>query len=374
MKLCKKPIGIKMIKDIRELLKKVSNPKTHKDIVAEGAVIDIIEKDEKIFLELAVGNDRKLQLAIEAQIRTVFAKNDIDASSVKFNFGGAEPSPAPATAPTSSGANPDPAANKKDNIDGVKNIITIASGKGGVGKSTVSINLAVTLAKKGFKVGLIDADIYGPSIGKMAGLNGKQDMQVVDNKIIPIEKFGLKIMSFGFLIEDGQPVVWRGPMLGKALEQFLFDIEWGELDYLIIDMPPGTGDIQLSLAQLIKTNGSIIVTTPQSVSAIDAQRAIAMFEQVQVPILGVIENMHEFVCPHCSTSTKIFGEGGGASLAKNNKSQVLGNIPLTVALLQSGEKGKPALYEPSDEKDTSYLAAATAYNKIADLLVAKLKK
>lgn len=231
-------------------------------------------------------------------------------------------------------------------------MIAIASGKGGVGKSTVAVNTAYTLARKGYKVGLLDADIYGPSIGKMLGISGPLELEIVnENKLIPFEKYGIKIMSFSFLIEDDKAIIWRGPMLGKALEQFFFDIQWGKLDFLIIDLPPGTGDVQLSLAQLVQVDGAVIVSTPQKVALLDAGRAINMFESVNIPVLGVIENMSEFVCPHCGGVSHIFSQGGGKSLATDNHLKILGEVPLTPALMESGDKGIPLTIENYEQEN-----------------------
>lgn len=253
-----------------------------------------------------------------------------------------------------------------------KYIFAVASGKGGVGKSTVAVNCAYTLARKGYKVGLLDADIYGPSLGKMVGLNGPVELEIVgENKIIPIERNGVKLMSFSFLIEEDKAVIWRGPMLGKALEQFLFDIEWGELDFLIVDLPPGTGDIQLSLAQLVEVDGAVIVSTPQKVALIDAGRAINMFEEVDIPILGVVENMSEFVCPHCGEKSYIFSHGGGKELAASNQSIILGEVPITPALMDSGEQGLPLTAEGYENKypdahKESLESVRAAYNSIVE--------
>lgn len=245
-----------------------------------------------------------------------------------------------------------------------KYIFAVASGKGGVGKSTVAVNTAFTLARKGYKVGLLDADIYGPSLGKMLGFDGPLELEIVaGNKIIPVERFGVKLMSFSFLLEENKAVVWRGPMLGKALEQFLFDIEWGELDYLVVDLPPGTGDVQLSLAQLVDVNGSVIVTTPQKMSLIDAGRAINMFESVNIPILGVVENMSEFVCPHCGGISHIFSQGGGKELAVSNASKILGEVPLVPTLMQAAENGLPMVideYKKQLSRENSSDAKTTA--------------
>ena len=202
----------------------------------------------------------------------------------------------------------------------------------------------------------------------MFGINGRAQLQTDENRIYPIERYGIKLISFSFLLEEDQPVVWRGPMLGKALEQFLFDIEWGELDYLLIDLPPGTGDVQLSLAQLVNVNGAVIVTTPQSVALLDAKKAVGMFNQVQIPIVGVIENMSEFVCPHCNKPTAIFSSGGGKEMSEKNSVKFLGGIPLTIDIMQSGESGEPVVHKDKDG------VVAKAYADIVTNLEQELAK
>ncbi len=219
------------------------------------------------------------------------------------------------------------------------NIIAVSSGKGGVGKSTVAANLAVALAQQGARVGLMDADIYGPNIPRMMGINAAPP--VANEKIIPLQAHGVKIMSLGFMIERDQPAIWRGPIIMKIISQFLRDVQWGELDYFLVDMPPGTGDAQLSLVQATMVHGAIIVTTPQEVAAGDALRGAKMFERVAVPVIGVVENMSYFVCPHCEQRHFIFGEGGGKRLSEELGVPVLGEIPFFPGVLQGGDRGEP---------------------------------
>jgi ATP-binding protein involved in chromosome partitioning len=236
-------------------------------------------------------------------------------------------------------------------------IIAVSSGKGGVGKSTVAVNLAAALAHRGARVGIMDADIYGPDIPRMLGVNTPP--QVVDERIIPLEAHGMKIMSLGFLIERDQPAIWRGPIVMKIVTQFLRDVNWGQLDYLVVDMPPGTGDAQLSLVQATQVRGAVIVTTPQDVATGDALRGAKMFMRVGVPVLGVVENMSWFACPHCGKPTALFGSGGGQKLADELELPLLGQIPLYPRVMEGGDSGNPiVIAEPES-------AAARALDTVA---------
>ncbi len=227
-------------------------------------------------------------------------------------------------------------------LPGVKNVIAVASGKGGVGKSTVSVNLAVALAQAGASVGLLDADITGPNIPMMMGIEG-QPKATDNNKIGPLERHGVKTISIQFFVPEGQPIVWRGPLVGGAIQQFLRDVEWGELDYLVIDLPPGTSDAQLTLAQAVPISGAVLVTTPQEVALSDVAKALAMFKRMSVPILGLVENMTAFACPHCGELTEIFGRGGGERFAADHGLDYLGGVPLDVTVRQGGDVGVPAV-------------------------------
>ncbi len=235
-------------------------------------------------------------------------------------------------------------------IPTVKHCVIVGSGKGGVGKSTVASNLAVALAKQGLRVGLMDADIYGPSIGMMFGITeGPEGTD--DNKIHPIEKFGLKLMSMAFLVDPDRPIIWRGPMLNKALQQFLGDVLWGDLDVLMIDLPPGTGDIQISLIQnvdLPSSGGALVVSTPQDVAFLDAKKAIGMFKAVKSPILGVVENMSSFLCPSCGAETQIFGHGGVKAAAAAMHLPFLGEVPIDLAIREGGDNGTPVVVSHPD--------------------------
>ncbi|MBA3644594.1 MAG: Mrp/NBP35 family ATP-binding protein [Gemmatimonadaceae bacterium] len=225
-------------------------------------------------------------------------------------------------------------------------IIAVSSGKGGVGKSTVSVNIAVALARQGARVGLMDGDIYGPNIPRMMGVS--ESPPVRGEKIVPLEAHGVKLISLGLLIDRDQPAIWRGPIIMKIVNQFLRDVDWGQLDYFIVDLPPGTGDAQLSLVQATLVEGALIVTTPQDVSTGDALRGAKMFERVNVPVLGIIENMSYFVCPHCDDRTSLFGEGGGQRLADELGVQLLGQIPLYQPVMSGGDKGAPIVITEPD--------------------------
>ena len=241
--------------------------------------------------------------------------------------------------------------------------VAVASGKGGVGKSTVAANLALALAKLGHRVGLMDSDIYGPSQQMMMGIDEKPFINP-ENQIVPIERYGVKVMSLGFLMDVDQPVIWRGPMVMKAVEQFLQDVAWGHLDFLLIDLPPGTGDAQLTLTQKIHLSGAVIVTTPQDVSLIDARKGLAMFQKVNVPVLGIIENMSYFICPSCGHREEIFKHGGGEKTAKQLRVPFLGEIPLDPKVAIGGDSGRPIVAgEPSSSVTASYMGIAEAIQR-----------
>jgi ATP-binding protein involved in chromosome partitioning len=227
----------------------------------------------------------------------------------------------------------------KQPIPGVKNLIAIGSGKGGVGKTTVSVNLSIALAKLGYRVGLMDADVYGPNVPLMTGIRATP--RAIGERIQPLEKFGLKLMSMGFLNPGDKPLVWRGPMLHSVIQQFLRGVDWGDLSYLIIDLPPGTGDVQLSLIQSAPLTGSVVVTTPSDVSLEDARKAVNMFDQVRVPILGIVENMSYLVCPHCNERIDVFSSGGGRRTAEMMKVHFLGEVPMAPDVRIGGDTGKP---------------------------------
>ncbi len=233
-----------------------------------------------------------------------------------------------------------------DLVPGVSHVIAVGSGKGGVGKSTVASNLALALARAGARVGLMDADVYGPNLPLMLGVTATPQSE--NGKIVPVPAHGIRLISMGFFLKEDEPVIWRGPMLHGVMKQFLGDVDWGTLDYLVIDLPPGTGDVQLTLSQVIPLSGAVIVTTPQDVALLDARKAIAMFKKVNVPILGIIENMSGFVCPHCNERTEVFGSGGGQKTAERLGVPLFGSIPLDPKLMRASDSGQPLLVTAPD--------------------------
>lgn len=317
---------------ILEALKQVQDPDLHKDIVSLGFVQDmVIDKDSVSF---------KVVLTTPAcPVKDLLKQQCIEAVS---RLDGVKKVNVEMTAQVTNKR-----ANDGHLLEGVKNVIAVASGKGGVGKSTVATNLAVSLGMLGARVGLLDADIYGPSIPLMMGVH--QNPTSSDGKHLdPMENHGIKMMSIGFMMPDDQALVWRGPMVAQALTQLMRDVNWGELDYLIVDMPPGTGDAQLTMSQAIQLTGAVIVTTPQDVALIDARRGVGMFQKVNVPILGIIENMSYYVCPKCNHRADIFSHGGGQKAAEKYEVPFLGEIPLNLETRIAGDEGKPIVSAAPD--------------------------
>ncbi|HET9989587.1 MAG TPA: Mrp/NBP35 family ATP-binding protein [Kofleriaceae bacterium] len=253
-----------------------------------------------------------------------------------------------------------PAPSDKAVLKGPKNVVAVAAGKGGVGKSTVAVNLALALAKHGAKVGLLDADVFGPSIPTMLGAPEVPAQASKDSRIIPALMHGLRVVSVGFFVDKGEAVVWRGPMVHRLLQQFLGDVDWGELDYLVCDLPPGTGDVQLSLSQLIPIAGAVMVTTPQEVSIVDVVKGIAMFEKVEIPILGIVENMSYYKCPACGHTDEIFSHGGGKRLAQEIGAKFFGEIPIDTRIRFGGDAGVPIVVSsPDSENAARFMDLAT---------------
>ncbi len=310
-------------------LKTVKYPGFSRDIVSFGIVKAITIKDGEVTVQLALAtNDSAVPQAIKRDAEAALrALSEVDSAKVLIDIH------APPAGAGSSGVG-------ATRIEGIKHVIAVASGKGGVGKSTVAANLAVALSKTGARVGLCDCDIYGPSIPLMFG-SRERPMATEDNRIIPIEQSGLKLMSMGFLLDDSAPAILRGPMVTRYTQQFLRQVEWGELDFLVLDLPPGTGDIQLTIVQTVALAGAIIVTTPQEVALIDARKASTMFEKVNVPVLGLVENMSYFLSPSDGKRYDIFGSGGGEREAKRLRVPLLGQIPIDIATRESGDRGMP---------------------------------
>lgn len=321
---------------VREALKQVKYPGFSRDIVSFGIVKAIRIDGAAITVQMALAtNEPAIPQAIKTESEAALrGMAGVESAKVLIDIH------AP---PAGSGA----AGVGATRIEGVKHIIAIASGKGGVGKSTVAANLAVALEKTEARVGLCDCDIYGPSISLMFGSRDRP-MATEDNRIIPIEQYGLKLMSMGFLLDDAAPAILRGPMVTRYTQQFLRQVEWGELDYLVLDLPPGTGDIQLTIVQTVALAGAIIVTTPQEVALIDARKAATMFEKVNVTVLGLIENMSYFACPSDGKRYDIFGSGGGEREAKRLRVPLLGQIPIDIATRESGDRGMPITAESGD--------------------------
>jgi ATP-binding protein involved in chromosome partitioning len=308
-------------------LRTVQEPELGGDLVARNMVRDIsIEGADVAFTIELTTPACPLKDQIEAEVRR--ALEPVGVAGLAITWGATVRRAAPRSA--------------EQLLPGVKNVIAVASGKGGVGKSTVSVNLAVSLARAGASVGLLDADITGPNIPMMLGVDG-QPRAGENNRIVPLERHGVKVISIQFFVPEGQPIVWRGPLIGGAISQFLRDVDWGELDYLVIDLPPGTSDAQLTLAQAVPVSGTVLVTTPQDVALSDVGKALAMLRRLNVPVIGIVENMSAFVCPHCGEATEIFGRGGGERFAQEQGIDFLGKIPLDVTVRQGGDAGVPAV-------------------------------
>jgi ATP-binding protein involved in chromosome partitioning len=316
--------------NVLEALRSVKDPDLHRDIVSLNFV-----KDVKI-------ERQSVSLTIELTTPACPVRDELKAASVQA-IRDAIAGVGDVNITLTSKVMPHENKQKETVLPGVKNTIAVASGKGGVGKSTVAVNLAVALAKEGAKVGLVDADVYGPSIPLMMGITGRP--KVHNQRLQPMENWGVKVMSIGFLVDPMQAVIWRGPMASGAVKQFMSDVDWGELDYLIFDLPPGTGDIQLTLVQTIPLTGAVIVTTPQDISLADARKGFKMFEKVNVPILGIIENMSYFICTHCGERENIFDYGGGRRAADELGVPFLGEIPIYTSIRVAGDTGKPIVLD-----------------------------
>jgi ATP-binding protein involved in chromosome partitioning len=335
---------------VETILSKIEDPNINQDLISTKSVKDITIKDSAVSVAIELGYPAEgTKPALTEAVTTALAEQGITDSTVAV----------------SSKIVAHTVQQGVQLLPNVKNTIAVASGKGGVGKSTTSINLALALQAEGATVGILDADIYGPSQPRMLGLKGKPDS--TDGKTVePKVSYGVQSMSIGYLIEEDTPMIWRGPMVTGALEQLLNDTNWQELDYLIIDLPPGTGDIQLTLCQKIPVSGAVIVTTPQDIALLDARKALKMFEKVNVPVLGIIENMSTHICSQCGHEEHIFGSGGGDQMAKQYNVDLLGSLPLDIRIREGVDNGKPTVaMEPDSE-------IAMNYRDIARRTAAKL--
>jgi ATP-binding protein involved in chromosome partitioning len=336
---------------IQSAIKQYIDPYLEKDLVTAGAIKDIAIDGGKVRLKVVLGYPafgymdtmaEHLKSKIGAVEGVTSVESDISWQIVSHSVQG--------------GMNP---------LEGIKNVIAVASGKGGVGKSTVAVNLALALQKEGARVGVLDADIYGPSVPRMLGIHGKPES--IDGKSLePMGGHGLQAMSIGFMIEEETPMIWRGPMVTQALEQLLRDTRWKSLDYLVIDLPPGTGDVQLTLAQKVPVSGAVIVTTPQDIATLDARKGLKMFEKVEVPVLGIVENMSIHICSNCGHAEHIFGQGGGEKMCEMHNVDFLGALPLDINIRINADDGHPSV---ADDPESP---ASLIYRDIARRTAAKL--
>jgi ATP-binding protein involved in chromosome partitioning len=344
--------------DVREALRGVRYPDVAKDVVATGLVRGVTAAGGEVTIEVGLPT-----MAVPAPVRDEFLRS-LRATAEKV--AGVTAVKVDATVRVAS--LPPPA--DKNRLPGVKNVIAVASGKGGVGKSTVAVNLALALQRWGARVAVLDADVFGPSIPQMLGQASQAAGGTTEKRIAPAMYHGMKVMSVAFFIEKNDAVVWRGPMVHKLLQQFVEDVDWGELDYLVVDLPPGTGDVQLSLSQLVPLHGAVMVTTPQEVAIIDVVKGISMFKKVEVPILGVVENMSYYVCPACGHHDEIFARGGGKRLAEAVGTAFLGEIPLDGKVRFGGDTGMPVVVGAPDSEHARIFMDIAA--RVAGRLVAQV--
>jgi len=319
---------------VRDLLRSVEDPDLDDDIVSLGLVNSIEVDDEQVRVDLALGAPYSpTETDIAGEVRQLLLDEGLDPELSATVDRGLDP--------------------EEQVLPGVKNVIAVSSGKGGVGKSTVAVNLAAGLADMGASVGLFDADVYGPNVPRMVEAD-ERPQATPDEKIVPPEKFGMKLMSMAFLVGEDDPVIWRGPMIHKLITQLVEDVEWGTLDYMVVDLPPGTGDTQLTLLQSVPISGSVIVTTPQEVALDDARKGLRMFGKHDTPVLGIVENMAGFQCPDCGSVHDIFGDGGGERFAGENDLPFLGAIPLDPKVREGGDTGKPVVLDGDSETGESF--------------------
>jgi ATP-binding protein involved in chromosome partitioning len=329
---------------VERALSGITNPRQGRDLVAAGMVKDIVvDAAGAVSFTFVLTREDPGSLARQARkaVEAVSGVTAVKMNVVDSTDGGERPAVRPSGRPAAPPAPPTP-----DEMPGLGKVLAISSGKGGVGKSTVSANLAAALARDGHRVGLMDADIYGPNIPRMFGVTGKPEVQ--GGKIQPLEAHGVKLMSLGFIVERDAPAIWRGPIIMKIITQFMHDVAWGELDYFLVDLPPGTGDAQLSLTQIVRLHGALIVTTPQEMAVGDSLRGAKMFERVGVGVVGIVENMSYFVCPECHARSNIFLAGGGSRLAAELGVPLLGQIPLQAGMAELADRGEPIVVSQPD--------------------------
>ncbi|MGB0627505.1 MAG: Mrp/NBP35 family ATP-binding protein [Alphaproteobacteria bacterium] len=344
--------------DIRAALRTIIDPVSGEDIVGQSMVSGLVIKDRNIgfAIEIDPADAERMEPLRKAAERAVMALEGVSSASAVLTAHNDAPASRPEPQARAN-ANTAPATPLLPDVGA---IVAVASGKGGVGKSTTAVNLAVALAALGQRVGILDADVYGPSLPRMFGVDEKPK-PLANKKIAPLEAHGVKIMSMGFMVPEDTAMVWRGPMVMGALEQMMREVEWGELDVLVVDMPPGTGDAQLTMAQRVPLAGAVIVSTPQDIALIDARKGMSMFAKVNVPVLGIIENMSTFICPNCGERTDIFGHGGARAEAERLGSDFLGEIPLDVAIRVTSDAGQPiTASEPDGPHAASYRDVAMA--------------
>ncbi|MFO1183334.1 MAG: iron-sulfur cluster carrier protein ApbC [Bauldia sp.] len=354
-------------------LRRVKGPDLTGDLVSLGIVSDVLITGGKVMFSITVPADRAAELealrrAAEAAVKEVPGVEAVTVILTAERAPGSPSAPArrsPPMPPHNPQARPPEAPSAKAGVPGVAAIVAVASGKGGVGKSTTAVNLALALQALGKRVGLLDADIYGPSVPRLMGLAGRPE-SAGGRVLKPMEGFGLRTMSIGYLVAEETPMIWRGPMVISALTQMLREVAWGDLDVLVVDMPPGTGDAQLTMAQTVPLAGAVIVSTPQDLALLDARRGIAMFQRVSVPILGIVENMSYFLCPHCGGRSDLFGHGGARHEAEKLGVPFLGEVPLELAIRETSDAGRPVVATDPNG------AIAAVYRAIAEKVAAGL--